>query len=198
MAKKQVKQDIDSFLKGQNTKKETTSKSKVPLNNDFGTFADEVYTAVQEAHDAQTIADAKKKEAIEKARTLYESRALAGEFSKSINFEGVETNGIQVTFKDEFRIEKEGVAVDEDEVVGLIGQELFNKYFEQRRKIVVKATDNASIVIFREKLGDALFNQLFEVSLSIGCKSDMDRKQFEAPQEVKGLLKQVGSTVKTR
>jgi len=126
----------------------------------------------------------------------YEARSRRGEHSKSFDLPGVMSKGMQVVYQDKFS------DLDIAQEAGLRDQlgEKFDTYFEQKRKLTLKedATDDKTIQALLKLLGPDEFRRIFEVKITLGCKDDMDRKQFEIPEGIRTLagLKQAKPGVK--
>lgn len=191
MAKaKKVEVNVSDFLKENNQANE--SKSKVPTLTGCGKQADEIRAALQELDDLTAMVEAKKTEFKSMIAFEYRAHAESGNFSKSFNIPGLETPGVQITWKDQFS----SIAVDQEASLRAAVGADYDRMFEQTRSIALQQTDDEAIQVLLEKLGPETFKKLFKVKVSISPKSGMDEKQFRLSDEARALVKQYEPSIK--
>jgi len=185
---------VADFLKSaaQNTTEKKASKTPVVTGSEA--MSDKLATLYREYKTAEGVYQAEEEIFLKAARAEYQQRSERGEHTKSMNYAGSTTGGVQVVFTDRF------CALDANQEVGL-RQELganFDRFFEQRREISIKTPSDSTIQLLLEKLGPEQFRQIFDVKLTLVAKSDMDRNQFQIPEEVRTLsgIKQFKPAVK--
>lgn len=167
-------------------------KGEIPYIKGHGKVADQVHEAYQLAVDAEQANRAAQAKLIEVARPLYEQKAKVGAFSKSLNFEGETTAGIQVTWRDQFK----DLSVDMEKELRTAMGSKFDHYFEIRRDLKLQDPSDEVIAKLMKLLGEDEFFKLFQVKQVIRTKSDMDRNQFGLPEEVRNLLEQFAPALK--
>lgn len=171
-------------------------KGGVPELAGQGKLADRVFRAYTTFKDAEADFRAVEGEALDVTGREYEKRSRAGEHTKSMDLRGLDTPGIQVTYQDKFS----ALGIEQEKPLRDALGAKFDTYFEQDRKLTIKdeCTDNATIKLLIQKLGEAEFRRIFDIKLTVVCKSDMDRKQFEIDSGVRELcgLKQAKASVK--
>lgn len=185
--------DVDALLRSNNAKS-SGKRSSVPKVVGREALSDKVAVAYEAYRDAEAAFRAIEGTLLEVANGIYEGRAKEGQFSKSLNFNGAETAGVQVSYQDKFSdlpIEAEG------ELRRALGDR-FNACFEQKRSISMKITDDETVRMLVEKLGQEVFSKIFEIKISLATKDDMDRRQFELPSAARSLMKQYKASVKLR
>ena len=146
--------------------------------------ADSLANLKQAYNDAESRFRVAEGDALKAVRSAYRDRAISGDFSKSINIDGEETPGVQFSFQDRF-----GAIVKED--ADVLREELgsaFEKHFEERRVLTLKSTDDAAIEKLLGKLGEKLFQELFEVQLPVHAKPGMDKEQFSFSDKAQAIL----------
>jgi hypothetical protein len=169
-------------------------KSSVPDVVGFQKVADKVRKAYEAFKEAEGEFQVKAAEVVDAAKLLYEKRAKEGAFSKSFNFVGEATPGVQVTFADKFsEIPQENAPALRE----ALGPE-FGKHFEEKRVVVIKPefTTDEALGKLLKKLGEKDFADYFEAKLTVCAKKDTDRDQFSLPDSVRMLLKQNKPAVK--
>src|SRR6185295_12028284 len=123
---------------------------------------------------------------------LYEQKAKVGAFSKSLNFEGETTSGIQITWRDQFK----DLSVDMEKELRTAMGSKFDHHFEIKRDLKLNDPSDEVIAMLMDILGEERFFKLFNVKQTIRAKSDMDRNQFGLPEEVRNLLEQFAPALK--
>src|SRR5277367_6115440 len=194
--------NVTDFLKTKKLSTETKKKSTVPELGAYSHLADKVAEAKVNLQDAEAVFGSLEGELITHIRQEYEQAANAGDFSKSFNVLGANSDGVQVTFTDRFS----AIPGDmEEQLKGNLaatygdgGVESFRTYFEEKRSLSLTKTDDDTIKMLLEKLGEKTFTEIFKINVTINPKKDMDRNQFDLPAEVRGLLKQANAGVKIR
>lgn len=157
-------------------------------------LADFIFLAYINAKDAKSQFDVLEKQLIDQVRISYQDFAEDGKFSKTFDVSGTDYPGVQLSFKDawiEIPIEKEKGLKQK------LGPE-YDQYFEQKRELSLRDTSDKTIGYLMETLGEEKFYELFQIKVSIGCKPDMDRKQFKLPLEVQMALVQHKPALKPR
>lgn len=186
-----AKKSVSAILEAQAVT--TTKRSEIPSVEAHSRLSDEVYRLKEAAQDAEAAFRVKEAELIDEVQVEYESRAVAGDFVKSLDIEGSKTPGVQVTFADKFSAFEMAA---KPELQNLDPE--FDKHFEEKREISLKETDDETIQKLISKLGEKMFSDLFQVKLSIVAKSGMDLAQFSLKPELRGMLKQQKPAVKLR
>lgn len=157
-------------------------------------LVDRVYEAYTRAIDAKASFDVLEAELLEQVYPEYEAGAKS-DFNKTYNLAGTNTPGVQVSYKDSFKeipLEKESFLRER------LGDK-FNQYFEQVRKISLLDTSNDTISLLLEKLGEETFARIFKIEMSVGTRTDMDRRQFELPEDIrKNVCQQYKAALKIR
>ena len=170
------------------------SKSGVPTMKGKEELADSVHSLYERFRQAETEFRAEEANLIEVARQNYESNAKGGHFSKSLNFDGSKTLGMQVTFQDKFQ----DIPIDnEGELRGILGGK-FDTMFTEKRILKLNDTSDKTIALLQEKLGPNLFLELFSIDLALSVNDDMDRTQFGLSDNARAFLKQAKPSCKAR
>jgi len=164
--------DVDSQLEALAGKgKVSAKKSSVPEVIGHESLTDQVYTAYQRAKDSEAVFRAAETSLLVIANEEYVKRAISGSFTKSLNFEGNASPGLQVSFSDKFQdvpLEKR------DDLRAACGGE-YDRLFFTKRKIAVNATsaeNNETLAFLMKATGDR-FNEIFDVSIVVAAKSDI-------------------------
>jgi hypothetical protein len=169
-------------------------KGSVPVLSSATALGDRCYRAYVEMKDAAAAFKAVEGEVLDLTNGEYEKRAKSGDFTKSFNLVGEETEGVQVVYSDKFS----ALPIEAEE--GLREQlgEDFDTHFEQKREITLNDTSDETVALLIKKLGAETVAKLFAIKLSIVAKPDMDRRQFDLPEGVATLagLKQNKAGVK--
>ncbi|GJQ43856.1 MAG: hypothetical protein JETCAE03_33540 [Ignavibacteriaceae bacterium] len=108
--------------------------------------------------------------------------------ANSVKYAGGNGGAVLVTYKDAFsKISKEV----SDEIEKKM-KDKFDNFFKEKRTIQLKetATDNDTIDFLLQALGETKFVEIFDVEVATVPVDGMDKKQFELPAEVRGLIKQ--------
>jgi hypothetical protein len=124
----------------------------------------------------------------------YREAAENGDFSKTFNFVGRDTPGVQFSAKDQFiniPLEKEAA------LRNILGVN-FDKYFAQKRTIALADTSDSAIEFLLAKLGKDDFKRLFSIGMAVTTKPDLDMKQFSLPKEARMALVQHKPSMKIR
>jgi hypothetical protein len=135
-----------------------------------------------------TFAEAKFKlvesEVLKVSNPEYVKRSRSGHHTKSLDVLGDITKGVQVVYSDRFA----DLPVDQESYLREKLGHKFGSYFEQSRKLSLRdeaAADDDFIRKLLGLLGPEGFAKAFVVKVSLACKDDMDRRQFEIPEEVR-------------
>jgi hypothetical protein len=184
---------VSALLKKTATRAETKKKSTVPVITDFTELADEVSKRKQVLKDAEALYGVAESMLEKHARDLYVAAAESGDFTKSLTFQGGETPGVMVTYQDKFSALP---GESEETLKKSLTKADFDMYFEERRQLSLSRTDDATIGLLVEKLGEEVFASIFDVKLTLVPKGDMDRNQFSLPPKVRAMLKQAKASVK--
>jgi hypothetical protein len=155
-------------------------KGSVPELTSAAALADKAFSAYVEMKDATAAFKAVEGDVLALTDAEYEKRAKSGDFTKSFNLVGEDTEGVQVVYSDRFSELPIGA---EEELRVHLGDN-FNLYFEQKREITLNKTDDATVRLLIKKLGEDVVAELFDIKLSIAAKEGMDRNQFELPEGV--------------
>lgn len=187
------KKNVKDFLRVR-SRKEMPSKSVVPSDLNYGPQADDLTKAYTNFKDSEAIFREKESKFLEIAGNEYEKNARNGEFSKSINFIGEETQGVQITWQDRFG----DIPIEHEKQLKKAVGKKYDTFFEEKRQLELTQTDDKTVEFLMKKLGEEVFARLFSVKVSIVAKPDMDRKQFELSDEARALVKQFKAAVKLR
>lgn len=188
--------DVKDFLRANqnNATAPNKSKSGVPSVEGHEHLADSVHGLYEKFRQAETEFRAEEANLIEVAKQLYEENALGGHFSKSLNFDGTQTNGMQVTFQDKFQ----NIPIEHDAELKSILKDKFDSLFTEKRVLKLNDTSDKTIALLQQKLGEKLFLELFSIDLALSVNDDMDRTQFNLPENVRPFLKQAKPSCKAR
>lgn len=172
-------------------------KSETPEIEGHGELADKVHRAYKEMTDSAAAFRLVEGELLEITDAEYARLSKAGDHTKSLDLPGTETGGVKVVYQDKFS----ALAIEQEPgLKAALGAELYATLFEQARELKVKKkhTDTKGISKLREKLGDALFLEIFDIKVTVVAKADMDKNQFEIPEAVRTLcgLKQAKAGVR--
>jgi len=133
-----------------------------------------------------------------KARMVYDAERSAFNYQTSIECPGNATAGVLVINPDRFcgiDIEMEGTlrGLDPD----------YDKHFCEVRDVKVKkdafsdkTISDATLKVLIDKLGEAEFTRIFEISVKIGTQKGLAEKWDTVPAAVKPFVKQVKSSVR--
>jgi len=190
--KKTIINDVSALLAGLNNTENPKKKSDIPEIIGHEEQADRAYEAYKAAKDAEAVYAAVEAEIVEIAAKEYQNRTTSGEFTKSMDFPGKETLGVQVTYKDQFS----AFPITEKENLRNCLGDQFDVYFQEKRDLSLVDTSDETIQLLLGKLGEETFRRIFSVKITIITKPDMDRKQFELPEDVRP--KQCKAAVKIR
>lgn len=157
-------------------------------------LVDRCYFAYQDAKDAKAVFDAYEQQLLKIFSLEYEEAALAGEFSKTFNFVGRLTPGVQFSAKDQFK----SIPLEKEEALKKICRGDYEKFFQQERKLSLRDTSDEAIEELLSSLGEEKFKTLFNVSVSLTTKPDMDARQFSIPEKAKLQLDQYKPSMKIR
>jgi hypothetical protein len=185
--------DVSDFLSSNaGAKSKGGKKNGIPELTEHGELADRVANASKAMKDSKAAFAAVEAQLLDITAVEYEQRATSGEFTKTLNVQGVATSGVQVTYKDMFS------AIDIEEKAELEERlgDRFALFFEEKRVLTLTDTSDAAIQLLLEKLGPETFKQLFEIKVSIGAKGDLDRKQYDIPEDIRPT--QAKASVKVR
>jgi hypothetical protein len=185
--------NVSDFLKTKTNAEKSKKKSTVPELGTYSHLTDKVVEAKKNYQDAEAVFTSLEGELIEHIRKEYEDAANGGDFSKSFNVIGKTTAGVQVTFTDRFSDVAEDVI---DSLRDVTEPSQIKTFFEEKRVLTLAKTDDDTIKMLVEKLGEQTFGDIFKIKVSLAAKKDMDRNQFELVPEARGLLKQAKPGVK--
>lgn len=197
MAKQSKKSlDVGNFLASNaGTNPGKPKKGAVPELSGHEALADKAYNAYKTSKDAEAAYKALEAEILGVVSPAYEANARAGAFSKSFNLPGEETAGMQVSYKDQF---SPMTMEQEPHIRERLGDK-YDAYFEQKRELSLIDTSDETIKLLIKKLGEDEFRRIFEIKLAIIAKPDMDRRQYELPDDVRIFaLKQYKPSLKSR
>lgn len=149
--------------------------------------------AMEDAVAVYTVAEA---DLLAITSRIYAERAENGKFAKSMNIDGETTAGVQVVYADKFS------AIDADSPAEASLREAlgskFDSLFTEKRTVALDKTDDATIELLIEKLGEKLFLEIFKVRVQIAPVEGFDKLQFELPSQVRELVKQSKASVRLR
>jgi hypothetical protein len=188
MAKNTAK-SISKLLKGAN--EVSPVKKGTPTLTGHEQLADDVSQLKYELERAEIDLQNKEGQLLAIASSIYAQRAKS-DFSKSFNFAGENSPGVQVVFADKFS----EVPATEEKSLRLVLGAKFDEYFEESRSLALSKTDDATIALLLEKLGEETFLDIFNIKIAVKTKKDMDRKQFDLSEEVRSKIKQAKPGVK--
>lgn len=157
-------------------------------------ISDLVHEAYLVHKDAETAFRTVEGTLLEQVRVKYEEHAEEGKFSKTFDVQGTDTPGVQVSFKDSFS----DVPIEKKDLLRKKLGEKFDHFFEEKRKLSLKDAGDETIKFLMGKLGQEKFFELFNVEVSLTCRPEMDRKQFDLSPEVRMAIKQNKPSVKVR
>jgi len=186
--------DVSSFLAANATKTPNTKSKKhaIPVVAGHGALADKCREAYTTMKDTEATFKAIEEEVLAKVSPEYENSAKRGDFTKTLNVEGTETSGVQLSWKDSFT----AIKIEEKPALQEELGDRFDTYFEEKRDISVVNPCDETIKALITKLGPDEFNKYFSVKLSLVAKADMDRKQFGLPASVRNRLNQYKPALK--
>lgn len=192
-----AKTAVSKFLRG--IKEESAEKSVVPtekVEQSISRDNDEYVALRAQIADLEARANVLESGIVIVSGRIYSERALSGNFAKSMNLDGETTPGVQVTYSDKFStIEADSEA--ESELRKAVGKR-FDELFEEKREISLEKSDDATIQLLLEKLGEEAFAEIFKVKVRIAAKKGFDKIQFELPPQVREIVKQASPSVKVR
>lgn len=180
------------------------AKSEVPtesVDKSVQKLADDVVEAKRALIDAEGRYSILEKEMLDQAGRIYADRAEAGHFAKSMNIDGVETQGVQVVYTDKFSaidVSVNGEANPlESQLRKLVGKR-FDSLFEEKRTVQMSKTDDKTIALLMEKLGEEVFFDIFQIRVQVAPVKGFDQIQFELPAQVREIVKQSKASVRLR
>jgi hypothetical protein len=174
--------NVSDFLSGAATPKAKSGKKNgIPEIEGQGELADRAYNANKAMKDATATYKALEAQILDVTAEEYEARAGSGDFTKTLNVQGVATPGVQVSYKDAFS----DIPIEEKEALVERLGDRFEQYFEEKRVLTLSDTSDATVKLLLDKLGEDTFRQIFEIKVSIATKADMDRRQFDLPEDVR-------------
>jgi hypothetical protein len=182
---------ISKLLKGASEETAKAKKTSTPGNADHTSLADRNYVAKVAFEEAEANFRIVEAELLVVATQNYVENAHSN-FSKSTNFLGSKTSGVQVTFTDRFS----DLPVESEEGLREVLGDKYGNFFEESRKLELTKTDDSTIQLLIKKLGEETFLEIFKIKVSIKAKDDLDRKQFDLPESVRSQLKQAKPSVK--
>jgi len=188
MSKKTISKsiDVDEFLNEIATTKKSKGKSDMPEITGKEDLVDELIDLYQTWKDAEASFRSQESDLLQAAKEVYEERFKMQKFAKSFAFLGKVHSAMKVTFKDKFSDLQKNTEPRLRELLG----EKFDSFFEKKREIKLLDTSDETVSLLVEKLGPEKFKDIFQIEVKIKVKPDMDRRQFELPQEIRAMLTQ--------
>lgn len=182
------------FLTANAGTKVPKGKATHPELSDCGDLSDKTYVAYKTLKDAEAAFSSLESQVLDIVRPEYEKHTRSGDFAKTFNVAGTETPGVQISFKDMFK----KIPLDrEAELKDRMGDK-YDTYFFQKRDLSLTDTSDETITLLLEKLGPDTFKRIFKIEMSVGTKPDLDRKQFELPEDVRMTVEQYKPALKIR
>lgn len=181
---KQNSNSVADLLNKVAKKTDSTKKSKVPIIDDSN-FHSEVNDFViknREFKNAKTAMELAGEAIMARGSEWYTEQK--GNLN-SVKYAGTEGN-VLVTYKDSFS--KITPEIAEDLKKTLKGK--FDDYFQEKRTIALKETNDDAIDYLLKTLGEEKFVEIFEVKIDTVVVPDMDKKQFELPDSARSLISQ--------
>lgn len=174
--------DVSAFLTGNaNAATPKGKKNGIPEISGIEDLADRTFEANKAMKDAEATFRALEAQVLDTTSAEYVSRAKSGDFSKSYNIPGTVTPGVQVSYKDAFSdLPIESKAAIQEQL-----GDRFDTYFEEKRVLTLSDTSDGTIQLLLEKLGPETFKQIFAIKVALAAKPDMDRKQFDLPEDAR-------------
>ena len=157
-------------------------------------LVDRCFQAYQAQQDAEAQFKSLEAQLLLIFKDIYREAAESGDFSKTFNFVGRATPGVQFSAKDQFL----KIPLEKEAALKKILGENFDKYFVQQRTIALADTNDSTIEFLLTKLGKDDFKRLFSVGMAITTKPDLDMKQFALPKEARMALIQHKPSMKIR
>jgi hypothetical protein len=174
-------EDVSSFLQGNANPAPKKGKKIIPEITDAKELADNTFAAYQAAKDAEAVFRALEVSVLVITKQDYEARAKSGEFSKSFNVVGNKTPGVQVSYKDMFS----DLPIECKADLQARLREKYDQYFEEKRVLTLADTSDSTIQLLVSKLGPEEFKKIFAIKVTVAAKADMDRYQFDLPEEIR-------------
>ena len=159
-------------------------------------LVDQVVAAKAAMVDAEAAYEIVESQLLGESGRIYAERAEAGNFAKSMNLDGEQSAGVQVVYTDKFSAIEAGSQQEED-LRKAVGKR-FEALFEEKRTISLEKTDDATIELLMEKLGEKAFFDIFKIRVQVAAKKGFDEVQFELPAQVRETIKQAKGSVRLR
>lgn len=153
---------------------------------------DSMFTAYTHFKDAEASYRALEAELLQRTDEMYAENAQNGTFSKSFNLPGLQTPGVQVSYKDQFT----AIPVENEENLKSLLGDKYSQYFDEKRELQLVDTSDDAINQLIAALGEDKFLKMFSIKLTISAKKDMDRRQFDMNTNARAFLKQYKASVK--
>ena len=111
----------------------------------------------------------------------------------SVKFMGT-LGTVLVTYKDAFL--KISAEISQ-QLKSILGNK-FENFFKEKRIIKLKetATDDQTITLLLNKLGEEKFLEIFDIEIVTVTNEDMDRKQFQLPEDARNLINQFKASLR--
>lgn len=178
--RKKVKKTISDFLADQAVHRKPKKKVRPELQS-LQKEVDSVVKACLALQEAKIAFNAARQRLLEKVTPAYEEHARSGKFSKTFDVAGEDTPGVQVSYKDCFRI----IPLEKEVLLKKMLGDRYDYFFFQAREISLKDVSDATVTVLLAKLGPEDFKKFFSIELWVGTQPDMDQKQFELPDEIR-------------
>jgi hypothetical protein len=172
---------LNDLLMSAAEKPKAKKGSGTPELSGHGELADKAYEAYKAQKSAEAEFAALEGQLIEATQAVYEAGARQGGFEKTYNVVGLTTPGCQVVRQDKFR----EIPIDQLQVLKDGLGDKFSQYYEVDRRLTLSDTSNETIALLIEKLGEETFKRIFEIKLAVVTKQDLDRRQFEIPEDLR-------------
>jgi len=166
--------------------------SKIPLIDDHKLHkeVDEYIDANKKFKEAKVALEIAEKPIIKESKDWY--KTVSGK-ENSVRYAGnssavLPASAVLVTYKDAFS--KINSSVVEELKAKLKNK--FDYFFKEKRTIKLKeeATGDDTIDFLLSTLGETKFVEIFDVDISTVVVKNMDAKQFELTESIRGLIKQ--------
>ncbi|HBD95354.1 MAG TPA: hypothetical protein DC057_14395 [Spirochaetia bacterium] len=168
------------------------SKSKIPIidNKIYYKDVDDYIAKNKDFKNAKVAMEIAEEAITLKSKVWYADQK--GE-RNSVKFMGT-LGTVLVTYKDAFL--KISAEISQ-QLKSILGNK-FENFFKEKRIIKLKetATDDQTITLLLNKLGEEKFLEIFDIEIVTVTNEDMDRKQFQLPEDARNLINQFKASLR--
>ena len=168
------------------------SKSKIPIidNKIYYKDVDDYIAKNKDFKNAKVAMEIAEEAITLKSKVWYADQK--GERT-SVKFMGT-LGTVLVTYKDAFL--KISAEISQ-QLKSILGNK-FENFFKEKRIIKLKetATDDQTITLLLNKLGEEKFLEIFDIEIVTVTNEDMDRKQFQLPEDARNLINQFKASLR--